>query len=480
MLKLRTQTKIDSFIFWSTISIAISLALAFFLVNRETFPIPWDDESSFTLQSIAWAEQSTLFTSALSNERTIMWMNPGYMILTGSIYKIFGYSFALSREISWAFYLLGFLTLAITLRNIASKISIILLATSFLLPSSLASGNLARMESVEIFFASLIFLALINKRFWIAIAILIICALFHFNAIYITIPILGAIGLELKCTKNLKILQPNKWDIFAILISVILLALYLGFISQNLDAFNQDMVYQFSRKFGRAPFYKIPKNIFYLFVISSTVLFAFLKNDRNLTILGLLSLSFFLTYAIGQEMWYQIFFNLSLGLISIVGLNLLPEKKFIRVLALMILIALNAYQAGTSFAGMKPTFSKNPYIDGPTTLEIERQILSLAQGVDSDGPVTVSFMSRGVGMMFYPFLKRNDLQLRYKLPDQMNANFPSNICVYITRSLDPDWLKIVLSGPNAQVCDKGLILSEINGDVRVFKTEKNIFNEINR
>ncbi|WP_143704846.1 hypothetical protein [Polynucleobacter asymbioticus] len=409
-----------------------------------------------------------------------MWMNPGYMILTGSIYKIFGYSFALSREISWAFYLLGFLTLSITLKDIVSKISILLLATSFLLPSSLASGNLARMESMEIFFASLIFLALIYKRFWIAIAILIICALFHFNAIYISLPIIGAIALELKSARSLKILQPNKWDVLAISVSLALLALYLGFVFKNLDAFNQDMIYQFSRKFGRTPFYKIPKNIFYLFVISSTVLFAFFKNHRNLTILGLLSLSFFLTYAIGQEMWYQIFFNLSLGLISIVGLNLLPEKKFIKVLALMILIALNAYQAGSSFAGMRPAFSKNPYIDGPTTLEIEQQILSLAQGVDSNGPVTVSFMSRGVGMMFYPFLKRNDLQLRYKLPDQMNSNFPSNICVYITRSLDPDWLKIALSGPTAQACDKGLIVSEVNGDVRVFRTEKNIFTEINR
>jgi len=478
MLKLNLSAKSEPLLFCLMIVITTFIILSFFILNGQTFPIPWDDESSFTLQAISWAESNTFFTTSLNNDRVIMWMNPAYMIFTGSIYKIFGYSFSLSREISWFFYIAAFLIFSTALRNYVSQSSILILAAIFLLPSSLASGNLARMEPMELFLSAVILLSLFHKRFWLGVAILIGCTLFHFNAVYLLIPILGAFGLEYINVKSFKSFYPNRWDLIVLGVCTLLLLAYFVFIFSNIEAFRIDMAYQFSRKFGRAPFYESPKNLFYIGAICGVTFLAFVRNRRHLTILGLLSLSFYLTYSIGQEMWYTIFCNLSLGLISIVLLNLLPPRPTLTRLAVITLILLNVLRSGTLFAGMKPSLSNEPYIDLKTSAEIKGQILLLAQGIYSKNQVTVSFMSRGVGMMFYPFLKANNLQLRYKLPDQITTDFPSEICIYITRSYDPSWLAGVLGEPTTEVCRTGLILSKANGDVRVFKNVKNNFVQI--
>jgi hypothetical protein len=356
MSKFSRILKPEPLTFWLLIFTTISIVLSFFLFNGQTFPIPWDDESSFTLQAISWAESNTLFTNALNNERIIMWMNPAYMILTGSIYKIFGYSFAISRAISWLFYVATILVFAKALKDIVSLSSIMVLMAIFILPSSLASGNLARMESIEIFFAAVILNFLLCRRLWLAVSILMLFTLFHFNAVYLMLPILGAFGLEFKDVKSVKAFYPNYLDIAALGISVILFTAYLIFIFSNLDGFKNDMTYQFSRKFGRTPFYMVPQHIFFITAISGITLITFLKSKRCLTIFGLMSLSFFLTYAIGQEMWYSIFRNLSLGLISIVLLNLVPLKPILQVTAAITLILLNILHSGRSFSGMKPIF----------------------------------------------------------------------------------------------------------------------------
>jgi hypothetical protein len=78
-------------------------------------------------------------------------------------------------------------------------------------------------------------------------------------------------------------------------------------------------------------------------------------------------------------------------------------------------------------------------------------------------------------MMFYSFLNENNFQYRYKLPDQLTTNFSSDICVYITRPYDPVWLVGALGEPSSEICKEGLILSNSNGDVRVFKFDGNGF-----
>ena len=464
------KIKLEKFTFWLILFLAISTILLFFTINEYKFPIPWDDEASFGLQAIAWSESNSLFTSALNNERIIMWMNPAYMILTGSIYKIFGYSFALSREISWVFYIASFLVFAITLRPHVSWPSILILAAVFLIPSSLASGNLARMESVEIFLSALILYCLFRKRFILAFAILLFSGLFHFNALYLSIPILFTFLIKYRNTRSFKVLMTNWWELLALGISVIFVLIYFYFVFHNLDAFRDDMAYQFSRKFGRIPFYESKKSLVIIIAICAMIILSFLKNNFFLTVLSLFSLSFFMTYAIGQEMWYSIFCNLSFGLIGIVILNLLPTKKFLILFSSFSIIFLNFLHAGYSFAGMKPAPSIDSYIDSETAEIIEKQILLLAKA-DTEKKVTVSFMSRGVGMMFYPFLKMNNLQLRHKLPDQITPDFSSDICVYITRPYDPSWLEAALEGPPTNnVCKVGWIVSNTNGDVRVYRS----------
>lgn len=459
---------------FSLIIAFICAIFLFFLSSKNNFPIPWEDESSFILQAISWSENSTLFSHALNDERIVLWMQPGYMLLTGTIFKVIGYSFDIARKISWFFYLTSFIVFTHVVNKISTStafFSTLILGLIYLLPSSVAIGNVARMESLILLIFAIVFYFLTKRRIVGSIAVTIIGCLIHFNSGYLFFSIVGFILLIILFDRNSFLIKPKTWELVLLFISFVFVFLYIYFIYVNYESFKIDMTYQFSRKLARNSFFSSFWNNSFVFILLALIVLSIYKKLINLALIGLISLSFFLAYAIGQEMWYAIYLNLSLGLFFILTFNLVPSRFAIKPAVFAIFLMVNIKITFSGFAGMSPFFFKQPYIDELTLNKIQRNILSLK---DKDN-LTITFMSKGVDLIFYPFLKENNLALKHKLPNEIQKEKSSDICVYITRPNDPLWISSHHKIPVVKDCNFGLIISEKNGDVRLYKSQGNQF-----
>ena len=67
------------------------------------YPMPWPDEGSFLWQAISFQENNTLFATELNPDRPVFWMPPGYMVWSGFLFKITGFSFVFARFLSSAY-----------------------------------------------------------------------------------------------------------------------------------------------------------------------------------------------------------------------------------------------------------------------------------------------------------------------------------------------------------------------------------------
>ncbi len=104
------------------ISILFILSLAAVLIIQRTvfgfeYPIPWNDEVAFIAQAFSLSTENTLYVWGLNQEQVVMWMPPGYMIMLAGVYKLFGYSFELTRWISSVLYFICILTILYIVRN---------------------------------------------------------------------------------------------------------------------------------------------------------------------------------------------------------------------------------------------------------------------------------------------------------------------------------------------------------------------------
>src|SRR5690606_225365 len=156
------------------------------------FPIPWNDETAFIAQAYEFSRTGSFYVYGLNSERVVMWMPPGYMLLLAGVYKVFGYSFEISRWVSCLLYL-GAFGVAIAILRAAlvgwrQVIGLALMLVAFLSPYSLAISNIARMESLYalIFFLSL--LASLRGQYALGLALVALGATVHYNAVYFLLP----------------------------------------------------------------------------------------------------------------------------------------------------------------------------------------------------------------------------------------------------------------------------------------------------
>ena len=80
-----------------------TIIIVYILLNNlagYTFPIPWADEGIFLWQSISIQENNTLIAPQLNPTRPLLLMPPGYMIFTGVLFKLIGFSLNAARNIS--------------------------------------------------------------------------------------------------------------------------------------------------------------------------------------------------------------------------------------------------------------------------------------------------------------------------------------------------------------------------------------------
>ena len=430
------------------------------------FPMPWDDESYFILQAISFASCNNLYSSELSPDRHIMWMQPGYMVMLGLFFKIFDFSLLNARIFSLIFYCLATLIFLKTIKGGKEWLSqYLVFCFVAILPSSLAIANIARMEAIILFCGGLSLVSLIHRKFLLTTALILIGGLVHFNGLYFGIPLVLALIYhknnlieELRATAS--------YEKIALALSVIFVLAYLVYVYINLEAFMIDMSYQFSRKLGRPAFYLNLNSIIMLLASIGTVFYMYVKRDDKGFMFSLFGMSMILIYVNGQEMWYQVFRNYGLGLLLISVLPLIFNRKLRMIVVILGLICLLVI-SGLGLSGLRPAISQEPYISEEFKAALEDKLLHFK--TNNGGSISVSFNVSGVDMLFYEFFRKNDIKLIHRMPFELVSPSPVDVCIHITRAQDPIWLKKleINQYPIPELCRRASIISGSNQELLI-------------
>lgn len=153
-----------------------------------SFPVPLPDEASFLWQSLAVAERGSLFAPELNPERPILWMPPGYAILTGAVFRATGFSLPWARSLSALCATIAFLALVLGLRSLRAPLAgLLLLCGVFLARDFVFAGNQARMEALLVALLALAGWLLLLGRWAPALALLGLAPLVHPNALPVAV-----------------------------------------------------------------------------------------------------------------------------------------------------------------------------------------------------------------------------------------------------------------------------------------------------
>ncbi|WP_347988533.1 hypothetical protein [Methylomonas sp. AM2-LC] len=425
--------------------ILIFCFIILFFVSRFGFnyPTPWEDESAFLHQSLGFYRHNTLFSSALSDNRTIMWMQPGYMVVMGFIYKLFGYSYAISRHVSLFAYLVCFIIITRLVQIRVCSHAIIIPILFFLTPANLVCANIARMDVFILLLSLITLISLLNKRYLIVIALMIMGVLTHFNMVYIAAPIAFILLNDLRENGLKKFYTAQNIDFFILFFTIALFICYINYVNDNYASFVQDMAFQFSRKLSRKPIYTDFTKTSILIFISLFNLYTLYYAKRLALIFFSFSLSFYMIWGIGKEMWYAVFLNAAI-MMFILGLwTMLSKKPYKYALTLFTCILfLLEWQRG--FAGMHPQLFQEEYIDKSTLQLIENKIIDLNSD-NKDHKKTISFVNEGDELFFIDFLEKNNIEIIHRLP--FDNSRIADICVFINKSINSDSLLISRSIP---------------------------------
>jgi hypothetical protein len=215
------------------------------------FPIPWNDETAFTAQAFEFSRTGSFFVYGLNSERVVMWMPPGFMLLLAGVYKVFGYSFEVSRWVSCLLYLgsvgVGLALVQSCLQGWRRNVALLMMLLAFLSPYSLAISNVARMEGLYTLIFLLSLLAALRGKYALGLALVLFGATVHYNAVYFLLPYGALVLWKIVRRENLSI---GPGELLALVIAALALAGYGLFVIKHIDGFWQDMRFQFDFKLG--------------------------------------------------------------------------------------------------------------------------------------------------------------------------------------------------------------------------------------
>jgi hypothetical protein len=303
-----------------------------------TFPVPWPDEAVFVHQAISIQDSNSLLTPYLSESRAILWMPPGYVILLGLIFKIFGSSLFIARIASFVLTISILGILAWMLRNDPARFSLLLLTGLFFLNRFvIILGNTARMEPLLILGVVAAMALLLEKKNNKAIALLFALLIIHPNAVYFL-----AAGLVVVLLQRFVFGEgaaAHRFDKITIVLVLALFAAYVVYAGLHWSDFLRDMSYQFIRKSRRnmaAPLLT-PGVLVFVGINLAAVIVALVRKERGPMLFGIFALFFWPVNKIGQEMWYQVFDVFAILFLSIALIQLLnPARKPILTILLFL------------------------------------------------------------------------------------------------------------------------------------------------
>jgi hypothetical protein len=281
------------------------------------FPIPWNDETAFISQAFEFSRTGSFYVYGLNSERVVMWMPPGFMLLLAGVYKVFGYSFDISRWVSCVLYLgasaVALLVLRDSLRGWRRQLGLLLMLLAFLSPYSLAIANIARMEGLYTLIFLLSLLAALRGKYTLGLALVLLGATVHFNAVYFLLPFAVLVAWKIVRRESLVV---GPWELLALVIAALTLAAYGLFVLKHIGGFLEDMQFQFAYKLG-SPVMGGREGWVLLGLVLFIPLLQLIVHRRfgAETLLSLYGVAFIAMTLNGHNMWYSFGYNVGFWLL---------------------------------------------------------------------------------------------------------------------------------------------------------------------
>ena len=399
------------------------------------FPIPWNDESAFIAQAFEFSRTGSFYVWGLNQGRLVMWMPPGYMLVLAGLYQLFGYSFELSRWLSCLLYIGSFLVvLEMLQRHVRGRYRLLALAfalVAFLSPYGLAMSNIARMESLYVLMFLLSLRASLHGKPVLALALVLLAATVHFNAVYFLLPTAVLVGWTLARRESL-VVGPG--ELLALLLALLALAAYGLFVIKHIDGFWQDMRFQFDFKLGAPVLGGRPGWL--LLGALALLVAAQLAVHRRLgppVWLSLYGIAFIAMALNGHSMWYDFaypfgFLLLLAGVLASLSNGAAPAGRLAGVLVLCALswqLGHYAWRQTPQFAPLIANVGQfpKPFLPAPQLQAVRTFIATLAPNS------SVSFGYSGVEPFFFGDLAK--VGARWSIPGHSVVQvFPARILDY--------------------------------------------------
>jgi len=488
----KAHKRMDSFrldtLFWYALGgVTLGLYLFWHLKASWNFSIPWPDESWFLWPSISFAEGNTLFSPELNPARTIMWMPPGYMVIMGSLFKVFGFSFALARWVSFYCMVGVFVLVASWIKKTGLGIYGLLILSAFYLNRYfIYAGNIARMEALLLLVVIAGYYLLYLGKTWPGLALLGCAPLIHPNGMYFLVASLLGWRLEMGLNDILRYVKAHWKQAFLLLIPVALWILYRLYILQHLEAFHEDMLFQLSRKCQRNIQYLSFPNLIYFIIVFACLSFLIKFQLKGALMLSL-GAAGKIACLVGQEICYQVYdslFFLALSLvIMMIGREIIIRyrltnhrqgENFLMGLFCLSVLMVNIYTGrienpfryarGIEWCNMSLN-KESPFITSGDRKFFADYLQSLSS---TDGkPLSVRFEPEAESL-FYAHLKGERLQFSQPV---FCYSEPDVRILHITYS-QPDWnfftLKYELKQANIDTTSYNGLVYERNGTEKWF------------
>jgi hypothetical protein len=311
--------------------IALGAFVAFFRARSElggfTHPTPWQDEGSFLWQAIAIKESNSLFAPELNPNRHVFWMPPGYMVLSGLIFKVTGFSLAWARLLSGIYLSATVAVLALVLRGSRNRLVHAVLFGIFLqFPIMLLVSNTARMEPLVLLIGVCAFALAHCGKLVAALAAGVFAPLIHPNALFFLV---GAAGVVLAERRTEFWRTARRWEWFALLVAAGCWLTYVVYVARHWGPFLSDMGFQLHWKRYEAAGEggRLGRLLDVHTIIAAAILvlaFVHLRHDRKARALLGLAGSLLLITVITKGWLYEVYHALLYLVLSVLVIESMP------------------------------------------------------------------------------------------------------------------------------------------------------------
>ncbi|PIQ86419.1 MAG: hypothetical protein COV74_04995 [Candidatus Omnitrophica bacterium CG11_big_fil_rev_8_21_14_0_20_45_26] len=299
------------------------LSAAFILHQKASihFPLPSHEETQYLWRAIGFQESGELLAPLYHADSDLTWKVPGYMVFLGTIFKTFGFSLTLARDVSFIVTIIGFLFLAVATSAFSYPLTTLFLAGLFLLNKYFVVGANVVSPETLIFALVAIALYLTHAHPLKAIAVLLVAPLIQPSGIYFLIAAVLIFIFHWWLAEKKPALELSDVLFFALAVAVWVVVLF--YISNHWQSLMRGITELFSKESGEgivANLFTSNKLVFYV-----ELLFCFLlciRYDYKGIPLILLAVAAFAAHAVGQpKMFYAFYFALGCLLASMAVLH---------------------------------------------------------------------------------------------------------------------------------------------------------------